>query len=74
VPNTKQTCLLLVADFADWSPITLADGREVHFYTVYPIHTVERDFELKHGVVPLLKRLQEAGHTTVVDVKRASVV
>ena len=44
-PSTKQTCLLLLADFDGWSPIVLADGKKVRFYTVIPIHTEERDFE-----------------------------
>jgi hypothetical protein len=71
-PNTKQTCLLLIADFADWSPIKIGK-KEIHFYTVTPIYTDERDFEKKHGVAALLERLKEAGNTAVVDVKRTSV-
>ncbi len=73
-PSTKQTCLLLLADFDEWSPIRLEDGKVIHFYTVYPIFTEERDFEKKHGLVPLLERLKTEGHSTVVDVNRASVV
>lgn len=72
-PNTKQTCLLLLADFADWSPMLLDDGKRVHFCTVIPIYTEERDFEKKDGIVPLLQRLQERGYTTVVSVNRANV-
>lgn len=72
-PNTKQTCLLLLADFADWSPIVLDEEKTVRFYTVVPIYTEERDFEKKHGIVPLLQRLQKRGYTTVVSVNRANV-
>jgi hypothetical protein len=71
-PNTKQTCLLLVADFDKWSPIVIGK-KKVRFYTVIPIYTEERDFEKEHGIAPLLKRLQEHGHTAVVSVDRANV-
>jgi hypothetical protein len=71
-PNTKQTCLLLLADFGEWSPSAI-ENKEVHFYTVIPIYTEERDFEKKHGVVPLVQRLQEHGYTVMVDVNRGNV-
>ncbi len=72
-PNTKQTCLLLIADFSDWSPMVLDDKRHVHFYTVIPLYTEERDFEKQHGIAPLLQRLEEQGYTSVVSVNRANV-
>jgi hypothetical protein len=72
-PNTKQTCLLLLADFSDWSPIVLDDGKEIRFYTIVPIYTEERDFEIKNGLAPLLERLQARGFTTIVDVNRDNV-
>jgi hypothetical protein len=72
-PNTKLTCLLLLVDFPDGRPLVLDDSKYVRFYTVIPIHTEERDFEKKHGIVPLIQRLQERGHTAVVNVHRASV-
>jgi hypothetical protein len=71
--NTQQTCLLLIADFADWSPMGLDDGRSVCFYTVVPLYTEERDFEKQHGIVPLLQRLRDRNCTTVVNVNRANV-
>lgn len=73
-PNTKQTCLLLIADFSDWSPMVLDDGRIVRFYTVIPLYTAEREFEKQHGIVPLLQRLQERGYTAVASINRPSVV
>jgi len=72
-PNTKQTCLLLVADFPQRIPFELSDGRKIRLYTVYPIYTDERDFEKEHGVVALLRRLQERGCTAVADLTRPSV-
>jgi hypothetical protein len=72
-PNTKQTCLLLLAGVTDWNPLTLKDRRSVFFYTVIPIYTEERDFEMKHGIMPLVERLKERGYSAVVDIHRPSV-
>lgn len=72
-PNTKQTCLLLLANFGGWSPVSLDDGKSVCYYTVVPIYTEERDFEKTHGVVQLIQRLQDRGYTAMVDVNRANV-
>jgi hypothetical protein len=72
-PNTKQTCLLLVANFANWSPIEVEGGKKVRIYTVIPIYTEERDYEIKHGILPLVRRLEERGYGSVVDVNRANV-
>ena len=60
-PGTDFTCLLLNADMMEWSPLELSDGRKIRFYTVMPIYTEERDFEVKHGIVPLLQRFEEIG-------------
>jgi uncharacterized protein len=72
-PNTQQTCLLLLANFMDWSPIVVEGDKKVRIYTVIPIFTDERDFEIKHGIKPLFERLQEHGYLTAVDVNRKSV-
>jgi hypothetical protein len=72
-PNTKQTCLLLLANFANWSPIVVEGGKNVRFYTVIPIYTEERDFEITHGIVQLAQRLEQHGYTAVVSVNRANV-
>jgi hypothetical protein len=72
-PNTKQTCLLLVASFANWSPIEVEGGKKVRIYSVIPIYTEERDFEIKHGIMALVRRLQERGFGAVVDITRPHV-
>ena len=72
-PNTKQTCLLLLANLGDWGPLSVEGGKKVQIYTVVPIYTEERDFEIKNGILPLLQRLQESGFTSVVDVNRLNV-
>ena len=73
-PNTKLTCFLLLADVTEWNPLTLADDRMVHFYTVIPLHTEERDFELRNGIRSLLKRLEARGYAAEVKADRPSVV
>lgn len=57
--GTDFTCLLLVADLIDCAPIELPSGRTVRVYTVVPIFTDERDFELREGVVALLTKFQK---------------
>lgn len=73
-PNTRQTCLLLVADFSDIKPLAISSDKTVRFFTVIPIYTEERDFEKKHGIATLLHSLKQGGVTAVVDPGRASVV
>ena len=69
-PNTRQTCLLLLAND---TPILLNGEKAVRLYTVVPIYTEERDYEKNHGILALLKLLQERGYTTVVDINRPNV-
>ena len=73
-PNTTLSCFMLLADFAECSPIIINDDRVVKLYTVIPIHTDEREFERKHGVIALLQKLQEEGYTAVVNIGRPSVI
>ena len=72
-PNTEMTCLLLNADMMDWSPLELSDGRKIRFYTVMPIYTEERDFEVKNGVIPLLQLFEEIGIPPIVLPGRPNV-
>jgi len=72
-PGTNQSCLFLAADYAEWSPMKLNDGRTIHFYTVMPIFTDERDFEVAHGVDALIERFQTRGITPIVWLDRPSV-
>ena len=70
--NTKQSCWLLIANFADWSPIIVGD-EQINFYTMIPIYREERDFEKKHGLHPLLERFNNLDISTVVDVERENI-
>lgn len=72
-PGTDFTCLLLNADMMDCSPLELSDGRNIRFYTVMPIYTEERDFEIEHGVIPLLQKFEEVGIRPIVFPDRPNV-
>jgi hypothetical protein len=59
-PNTEQTCLLMIPDFANLNPpLHRPDGTEIHFFTVVPLYTEERDYELKHGMVEFFRKFRE---------------
>lgn len=74
-PNTQQTCLLLVPDFANLNPpLQRNDGGTVHFFTMVPLYTEERDYELKHGMKAFFERFIERRVPMTVDVKRAILV
>jgi hypothetical protein len=49
------------------------DGVVVRLYRAYPIHTSERDFARRHGIAALLKRLDAAGVTPLIDIDRPSL-
>lgn len=71
--NTKQTCLLMVPDFANLGdPLQRGDGTKVHFFTVVPLHTAERDYELKNGMKAFFEQFIEHKVPMTVDVNRES--
>ena len=71
--NTDQTCLLMVPDFANLGdPLQRGDGTKVHFFTVVPLHTSERDFELKHGMKAFFEQFIEHKVPMTVDINRKS--
>jgi hypothetical protein len=73
-PGTKMTCWLILDAATDWSSIPRPGGGRIVVYTMLPIYTAERDFELEHGIVPLLRRFQECDVPFVLDPKRPCVV
>ncbi len=72
-PKYKADVPIVTGKLRDWGPIPVEGGKKVQFYTVVPIYTEERDFEIKHGIAPLLQRLQERAFTSVVNVDRPNV-
>jgi hypothetical protein len=74
-PNTKQSCLLLIPDFANLSdPLVLADGKLIHFHTVVPLYTEERDYEAKFGLREFYQRFIQRKVSITVDIHRPSFV
>jgi hypothetical protein len=71
-PNTALSCVLLIADFAGCNPLRVRD-KQIHVYTLVPIYAEKRDLESEHGVRELLRRLEQAGVTAIVDVCRMNV-
>lgn len=73
-PNTKHTCLLLIADEGNFPALNVGKGKIVHIYTVNTLHTEERDFEKSHSWKELLGLLAKKGVTNTVDVNRKCAV
>lgn len=71
---TEMTCWLLLVDKDPLNGFTRADGSEVVFYTLFPIHTAEREFERQHGLRALLEKFSEKEVSTYIDPHRESVV
>jgi hypothetical protein len=69
-PNTKHTCLLLVADAGNFRALNVGDGKIVHVCTVTTLHTEERDYEKKYGWKKLFELLTSRGVTNTVNVNR----
>lgn len=70
-PNTKQTCLLMVPNFSNLNPpLQTTDGRQINFFTVVPLYTEERDYELKHGMRPFFEQIAKHGVPFTVDLNR----
>ena len=58
-PNTKLSCLMLLANPSEFGRWTRPDdGAEVVFYDLFGLYTQERDLELRDGLGELLHRFQ----------------
>lgn len=74
-PGTEQSCLLMIPDFSNLDPaLERSDGNLVHFYTVVPLYTEERDYELENGMVAFINRFSDRQVPITVDVDRPSMV
>ena len=73
-PYTPMTCWLLLVDKEPLTGFRREDGTEVVFYTLFAIHTAERDFEREHGLCALLEMFAEVGVEPYLDPQRPSVV
>jgi hypothetical protein len=74
-PKTKQTCLLMIPDFANLDePFQKPDGSPVHFFTVVPLYTEERDYEQKHGMEAFFRQFIDKKVSMTVELNRPSFV
>jgi hypothetical protein len=72
-PDTRLSCLLLIAVPGEFGRANLPDGRSVVFYQVNPLYTEERDLEARMGVTCLLERLAERDINLILDIDRPNV-
>lgn len=64
---------LLIPDFAYLDqPLQASDGNPVHFFTVVPLYTEERKYELKHEMEAFLKQFAEHRVPVTVEPDRPS--
>jgi Suppressor of fused protein (SUFU) len=71
---TSMTCWLGLVDKPPLESFERDDGELVQFYTLLPIHTAERDFELKHGLRALLEKFATSNTPNELAADRPSVV
>jgi hypothetical protein len=65
-PDTAMTCWFVFIDGSDESAELRDDGKRVHYYTMLPIYTEERDLERRKGTVALVRRWERKGVDMVV--------
>ena len=70
-PNTEQSCILLLPDLSELSaPLQTDDQQVIHFYTMVPIYSEERDIELQNGRSEFFDRFYQSKVPIVVDIDR----
>lgn len=70
--GTQFTCTMLIKD-ASLPPLRMEYGKVVHFYTLVPLYTEERDFEKKHGLDALMELFHKAGVDYTIDPRRPNL-
>lgn len=72
-PGTRLSCLLVTAQDADAAWLTLPDGRQVAFYSVFPVYAEERDLERRRGWEHLMRLFQSRRVPFEIDLARPNV-
>lgn len=67
------TCTMLLKD-ATLPPLQTEYGKVVHFYTLIPLYTEERDFEREHGIAALLDLFENSGTDFTINPKRPNLL
>ncbi|MCF2860526.1 suppressor of fused domain protein [Pseudoalteromonas sp. SMS1] len=71
--NTQLSCILALANGGDAGQAQLQYGKQVQFYSLYPIYQEEKVLVDSQGVEALLERFQQQGVSAVLDVNRKNV-
>lgn len=72
--NTSATCWFIFDDMSDVSLLKRPDNEPVHFYTMFPIHTNERNYEKRKGYLPLVQHWTELGLDMVIHPERPDLL
>jgi hypothetical protein len=72
-PNTKLSCILALRESSEFGTLSLPDGREIVFYSLFPLYTEERDLEKRKSTEHLLHLFQKHDISTIVDIHRSNV-
>jgi len=71
--DTNFTCAFMVPRFANLQvPLQRDGGRLVHFFTVIPLYTAERDYEVNNGLDAFFNKFIESKVPMTVDPERPS--
>jgi hypothetical protein len=74
--NTDLCCALLQRPtlFGDEFPtLEIGPDQRIHLLTLVPLYREEMEFKLRHGLNALVERLDKAGVTELLDVRRVNV-
>jgi len=71
---TDMTCWLLLGEKKPLDRALLPDGKTVVFYTLMPIHTGERDYILREGLVSFLRLFEKYDVHVHLDPSRQSML
>ncbi len=74
--TTELCCSMLISPVSlpdELDTLWLEDGREVTFFSLFPLYREEMEYKLAHGAEALLERVVQAGLDDVVDPRRPNV-
>ena len=71
---TDMTCWLLLGEKKPLDRALLPDGKTVVFYTLMPIHTGERDYILREGLISFLRLFEKYDVHVHLDPSRQSML
>jgi len=73
-PNTPFTAILLLTQDSEFGRLQASDGRNINFYTLFPVYTAERNLVLKQGAADLVLLFDSNDVSMVVNIGRKNLV